>query len=117
MLVLLLLPLFLCAPRLRQFKGDAIADYSALIAKHGRLVRERWILGREPDDMELLEGQRARPRRRRERALRRRQSHPDRTHHPEYALHDLAAARSAMILLAALQVPKDILSILVKAVL
>ncbi len=54
-MVSMLLPLLFCVPRLVRAKREAIASYSALVAKHGRLVRERWILGKEPGDMRLLE--------------------------------------------------------------
>jgi hypothetical protein len=43
---MMLSPLFLFAPRIAAMKRDALLSYGALIGTHGRLVHQRWILGR-----------------------------------------------------------------------
>jgi hypothetical protein len=55
MLIFMLVPLLLCFPRLKKAKRLALAGYSALVATHGRLVRDRWILGREIGDPPILD--------------------------------------------------------------
>lgn len=54
---LVLAPLLTCVGSLTRAKREAMAGYSALVAEHGRLVRERWIEGREPADTRLLEAE------------------------------------------------------------
>jgi hypothetical protein len=54
-LILMLAPLLAFAPVLARAKRQALADYGALVARHGRLVRERWIEGKDPPDAGLLE--------------------------------------------------------------
>jgi hypothetical protein len=117
-MVLMLLPLFLCAPRLIQAKRGAIASYSALVANHGRLVRERWILGKEPEDMRLLEANELGP-------VVDINAIFDAVKHTRIVpisrstlLAILLPLAVPMILLTAIQVPiKDILSVLVKTLL
>jgi hypothetical protein len=52
--VLFLLPLVAFAGPLKRAKRQALLDYGALVGRHGRLVRERWIEGRAIDDDALL---------------------------------------------------------------
>ena len=47
MLVIYLSPLFVFMPALTQVRKHARLEYAALVARHGRAVRERWINGRE----------------------------------------------------------------------
>jgi len=54
-LVVMLAPLLAFAPVLGRAKRRALAEYGALVARHGRLVRERWIEGKDPKDAGLLE--------------------------------------------------------------
>ena len=53
-LVLFLSPLLVFSPRLGAAKRAALLEYSALVGRHGRLVRRRWILREPVDDSELL---------------------------------------------------------------
>ncbi len=53
--LMMLAPLVTFAPALARAKRRALADYGALVARHGRLVRERWIEGKDPKDAGLLE--------------------------------------------------------------
>ncbi len=53
-LVLFLLPLAAFAGPLARAKKRALLDYGALVGRHGRLVRERWIEGKTLDDDALL---------------------------------------------------------------
>jgi len=53
--LVMLAPLVTFAPALTRAKRRALAEYGALVARHGRLVRERWIEGKDPKDAELLE--------------------------------------------------------------
>lgn len=53
--LVMLAPLLAFQPALARAKRRALADYGALVARHGRLVRERWIEGRDPQDAGLLE--------------------------------------------------------------
>ena len=48
-------PLLALAGPLAAAKRRALLDYGALVGKHGRLVRERWILGQTPADDGLLQ--------------------------------------------------------------
>lgn len=48
-------PLLAFAPRLIAFRRQALRDYGALVGLHGRLVRQRWILGERLADAEILE--------------------------------------------------------------
>ena len=47
MLVIYLSPLFVFFPALSRVRKFARLEYAALVARHGRAVRERWIKGRE----------------------------------------------------------------------
>ena len=117
-MVLMLLPLLFCAPRLLQAKREAIASYSALVAKHGRLVRERWILGKELEDTRLLEANELGP-------VVDTNALFDAVKHTRTVpisrstlIAILLPLAVPMILLAAIQVPiKDILGVLVKTLL
>jgi hypothetical protein len=53
-LVLFVSPLLVWMPRLGAAKRTALLDYGALIGRHGRLVRRRWILREPVGDSELL---------------------------------------------------------------
>lgn len=53
-LVVFLLPLAAFAGPLKRAKRQALLDYGALVGRHGRLVRERWIEGKALDDDALL---------------------------------------------------------------
>ena len=55
MLVIFLGPLLLFAPPLGQLKRRSLLEYGALVGEHGRLVRQRWILGQPVEDRGLLE--------------------------------------------------------------
>lgn len=52
---LLLLPLLVLAPRIAALKRHALLDYGALVGSHGRLVHQRWILGRTVTENALLD--------------------------------------------------------------
>ena len=52
---LLLSPLLMLAPRISAMKRQALLQYGALIGKQGRLVHQRWILGKSVPQNELLE--------------------------------------------------------------
>jgi hypothetical protein len=54
MLVLFLSPSLALAPLLTRTKKKALLDYGALIGAQGRLVRRRWIEGRDVEDMAIL---------------------------------------------------------------
>lgn len=47
-------PLLAFVPLLLKTKREALLDYSALVGRHGRLTRARWIVGREIDDDAIL---------------------------------------------------------------
>ena len=51
---LFLLPLLAFAGPLKRAKRKALLDYGALVGRHGRLVRQRWIEGRPLDDDAVL---------------------------------------------------------------
>jgi hypothetical protein len=53
--VVLGLPLLAFAGPLKRAKKQALLDYGALVARHGRLVHERWIAGRVVSRPEILE--------------------------------------------------------------
>jgi hypothetical protein len=53
-LVLFLAPLAVWARPLGAAKRRALAEYGALVGRHGRLVRRRWILGQPVQDEGLL---------------------------------------------------------------
>ena len=53
--LLLLLPLIVLSPPLMATKRRALAEYSALVGRHGRLVEKRWIRGEALEDAALLE--------------------------------------------------------------
>lgn len=55
LVLIMLAPLLAFAPVLKRAKRRALAEYGALVARHGRLVRERWIEGKDPRDAGLLE--------------------------------------------------------------
>lgn len=52
--VLFLLPLAAFAGPLKRAKKQALLDYGALVGRHGRLVRERWVEGKALADDALL---------------------------------------------------------------
>jgi len=52
---LLLAPLLMLAPRISAMKRQALLQYGALIGEHGRLVHQRWILGKPVSQNELLD--------------------------------------------------------------
>jgi hypothetical protein len=54
MLVIYLAPLFVFFPALSRVRKYARLEYAALVARHGRAVRERWIDGREVVEHEPL---------------------------------------------------------------
>jgi hypothetical protein len=47
-------PLIAFAGCLKRAKKQALLDYGALVGRHGRLVRERWIEGKQLEDDALL---------------------------------------------------------------
>ncbi len=53
-LVLFVSPLLVWMPRLGAAKRMALLEYGVLVARHGRLVRRRWILREPVGDSELL---------------------------------------------------------------
>jgi len=53
----MLAPLLVFGRPMSKARLEAISQYGALVARHGRLVRERWILGRDPAGTEILEAQ------------------------------------------------------------
>jgi hypothetical protein len=53
-LLVFLSPLLVFAGPLLKAKKQALLDYGALIGRHGRLVRERWIEGREVKEDAIL---------------------------------------------------------------
>jgi len=53
-LVVFLVPLAAFAGPLKRARKQALLDYGALVGRHGRLVRERWIEGKVLDDDALL---------------------------------------------------------------
>jgi hypothetical protein len=54
MLVIYLSPLFVFSPALSRVRTFARLEYAALVARHGRAVRERWINGKEVVEDEPL---------------------------------------------------------------
>jgi hypothetical protein len=52
--ILFSIPLFAFAPLMAKTKRQALLDYSALVGRHGRLVRDRWVTGQPPKDDALL---------------------------------------------------------------
>lgn len=54
-LVICITPLAVFLPTLKKAKRRGLADYGALIARHGRLVENIWIRGEEVKDRSLLE--------------------------------------------------------------
>jgi len=52
---LLLSPLLMLAPRISEMKRQALLQYGALIGEQGRLVHQRWILGKSVPQNELLD--------------------------------------------------------------
>ena len=53
--VICVAPLLALAGPLAAAKRRALLEYGALVGKHGRLVRQRWILGEAPVDDALLQ--------------------------------------------------------------
>jgi hypothetical protein len=47
-------PLLAFVPLMAKTKRRALLDYSALVGRHGRLVRDRWVAGKEVGDDALL---------------------------------------------------------------
>ena len=52
---MLLSPLLMLAPRISAMKRQALLQYGALIGEHGRLVHQRWILGKQVPQNDLLD--------------------------------------------------------------
>lgn len=52
---ILTLPICLFIPKLASHKKQAIAEYRALIAKHGRLVHQKWVTGENNEPSPLLQ--------------------------------------------------------------
>lgn len=52
---ILILPICLFIPKLIVYKKNALAEYRALITKHGRLLHQRWITGEKPISSPMLE--------------------------------------------------------------
>jgi hypothetical protein len=50
-------PLLAFVPLMIKTKRKALLDYSALVGRHGRLVRDRWIYGKTLTDDSLLEAE------------------------------------------------------------
>jgi hypothetical protein len=55
--VICIAPLLALVGPLAAAKRRALLEYGALVGKHGRLVRQRWILGEAPADDALLQAQ------------------------------------------------------------
>jgi hypothetical protein len=55
MFVLFLSPLAFFSRCLRRLKQRSLLDYGALVGQHGRLVRRRWITGKDVKDVALLQ--------------------------------------------------------------
>ena len=55
LVMLCLAPLTVFIPKLAAAKRRALLEYGALVGKHGRLVRGRWILGEPLDEHPLLQ--------------------------------------------------------------
>ncbi|MEW6272986.1 MAG: hypothetical protein AB1689_27225 [Thermodesulfobacteriota bacterium] len=53
-LIVFLSPLLVFVPKLARTKRQAVLEYGALVGRHGRLVRGRWITHEAVDDPELL---------------------------------------------------------------
>jgi hypothetical protein len=53
--ILLLAPMLFFSPLLAKTKKQAMRDYGALLAKHGRKVHQRWILQEPIEDVEILD--------------------------------------------------------------
>ena len=53
--VICIAPLLALARPLAAAKRRALLEYGALVGKHGRLVRQRWILGETPSDDAVLQ--------------------------------------------------------------
>jgi hypothetical protein len=53
--VICIAPLLALAAPLAAAKRRALLEYGALVGKHGRLVRQRWILGEAPTDDAVLQ--------------------------------------------------------------
>ena len=49
-------PLLVFAPLLSHAKKQAPLQYDTLIGRHGRLVREKWIEGKDVKDVAVLDG-------------------------------------------------------------
>ncbi len=52
---MLLAPLLMLAPRISAMKRQALLQYGALIGEHGRLVHQRWVLGKQIPQNDLLD--------------------------------------------------------------
>ena len=53
--IAVLAPLFVFSPKMMSTRKKAMRDYSALLAKHGRLVHKRWILGEHIGEQDILD--------------------------------------------------------------
>jgi hypothetical protein len=54
-LLVFMSPLLVFAGPLGRAKRQALLEYGALVGRHGRLVREKWIDGKPAQDAALLE--------------------------------------------------------------
>ncbi|RYD48022.1 MAG: hypothetical protein EOP83_27130 [Verrucomicrobiaceae bacterium] len=54
-LIACLFPLVVFLPGLKKAKRKGVAEYGALVARHDRLVAEKWLRGEEVADRSLLE--------------------------------------------------------------
>lgn len=52
--VLLLLPLLVLTPMFAKARRQALGDYASLVAKHGDLVRRKWVTGQDVGDPAIL---------------------------------------------------------------
>ena len=52
-----MLPLLVFSRKLYLFRRNALYQYGLLLTKHGRLVRDRWILGKQIPEDKVLEAQ------------------------------------------------------------
>jgi len=53
--VIFTLPLFSFAGPLKRVKKQALLDYGTLVGRHGRLVHQRWIEGKQIGEQPVLE--------------------------------------------------------------
>jgi hypothetical protein len=53
--IIVLMPLFVFSGKMFSVRKKALKDYSALLARHGRLVHNKWILGQEVGHQDILD--------------------------------------------------------------